>query len=112
MTSSMTSDKEEEQSRCDAKGEEADASVENDVAHHPTIQDQEEEDPEPLPLASNCWPQFILRAIFLVAMEAFLFTRALHWQGSLALLVGHTLVLIARNVRIRKHKAHRARKLQ
>ncbi|CAK9069350.1 unnamed protein product [Durusdinium trenchii] len=30
-----------------------------------------EEDPYPLPLYSNCWPQFILRAIFLAAMHWF-----------------------------------------
>eukprot|EP00931_Biecheleriopsis_adriatica_P066809 TRINITY_DN41078_c0_g1_i1.p1 TRINITY_DN41078_c0_g1~~TRINITY_DN41078_c0_g1_i1.p1 ORF type:complete len:121 (-),score=25.90 TRINITY_DN41078_c0_g1_i1:48-410(-) len=68
------------------------------------------EDPFPLPLYSNCWPQFILRALLWALMQWFLlsFFLARHWNFLCLLLV--TAALALRNVLVRSDKAQKRRK--
>ncbi|CAE8643994.1 unnamed protein product, partial [Polarella glacialis] len=69
-----------------------------------------EEDEFPLPLYSNCMPQFILRAIFLAVILFFTFRMFMghHWNVLLLLLV--SAVLTVRNIQVRKEKAEKRRK--
>eukprot|EP00913_Durusdinium_trenchii_P033244 g31121.t1 len=68
------------------------------------------QDPYPLPLYSNCWPQFILRAIFLAAMHWFVVSSFADTLLTLFAAVVLILVLLIRNLRVRHYKAEKKRK--
>lgn len=68
------------------------------------------EDEYPLPLYSNCWPQLILRTIFLAAIQLFAFSYLVAWGPNLVILLLATTVLTVRNVVIQRRKAKKLRR--
>mmetsp|Transcript_27495 Transcript_27495/g.55553 ORF Transcript_27495/g.55553 Transcript_27495/m.55553 type:complete len:130 (-) Transcript_27495:46-435(-) len=64
----------------------------------------------PLPLYSNCWPQFILRALLLAGLQIFFLSYLLerHWNWALLALVAAALT--GRNLLLRRWKAAKRRK--
>merc|ERR1711920_615364 len=69
-----------------------------------------EADLYPLPLYSNCWPQFILRALLIAGLLIFFLSYFLerHWNWALLALVAAALTV--RNVVLRRQKAEKRRK--
>merc|ERR1712032_534040 len=56
-----------------------------------------EEDPYPLPLFSNCWPQFILRGLLQFGLQMFVMSYLVSLVWNLALVAGVVMVLAFRN---------------
>mmetsp|Transcript_7716 Transcript_7716/g.15983 ORF Transcript_7716/g.15983 Transcript_7716/m.15983 type:complete len:125 (+) Transcript_7716:81-455(+) len=69
-----------------------------------------EMDMYPLPLYSNCWPQFILRALLLAGLQFFFLSYLLVWLWNLAVLALVTAALTVRNMVIARNKATKRRK--
>ncbi|CAL1153999.1 unnamed protein product [Cladocopium goreaui] len=69
-----------------------------------------EEDPYPLPLYSNCWTQFILRALFLAALQWIVMSCFIAIHFTLLSILIVALVLTIRNIMVRREKAFRRRK--
>mmetsp|Transcript_12013 Transcript_12013/g.27631 ORF Transcript_12013/g.27631 Transcript_12013/m.27631 type:complete len:121 (+) Transcript_12013:52-414(+) len=69
-----------------------------------------EEDLYPLPLYSNCWPQFILRGLLLLGVQWFVAARFVAWHFNLAGLVVLVSVLFVRNFMVRQEKERKRRK--
>uniref|UniRef100_A0A7S4RYK2 Uncharacterized protein n=1 Tax=Alexandrium monilatum TaxID=311494 RepID=A0A7S4RYK2_9DINO len=67
-------------------------------------------DDYPLPLYSNCWPQFILRALLLAGLQSFILSFVLPALWNLALLALVAGSLTFRNVGITRRKAEKRRK--
>mmetsp|Transcript_10920 Transcript_10920/g.25679 ORF Transcript_10920/g.25679 Transcript_10920/m.25679 type:complete len:142 (+) Transcript_10920:94-519(+) len=69
-----------------------------------------EEDEFPLPLYSNCWPQFILRALLIVSVQLFVASYFLRRLWNLVLLLLSIAALTVRNISLRRRKAAKRRK--
>mmetsp|Transcript_7192 Transcript_7192/g.19969 ORF Transcript_7192/g.19969 Transcript_7192/m.19969 type:complete len:122 (-) Transcript_7192:97-462(-) len=74
------------------------------------LQNPLKDDEYPLPLYSNCMPQFILRGLFLGGIHLFVVSYFLPLVYNLVSLSFLAAVLTVRNLRIRRWKAAKARK--
>mmetsp|Transcript_63697 Transcript_63697/g.179299 ORF Transcript_63697/g.179299 Transcript_63697/m.179299 type:complete len:122 (+) Transcript_63697:115-480(+) len=73
-------------------------------------QNPPEEDDYPLPLYSNCWPQFILRGLLLAGIQLFVLSFVLSLLYNALAFAALAGALVARNARIRREKAAKRRK--
>mmetsp|Transcript_96780 Transcript_96780/g.273471 ORF Transcript_96780/g.273471 Transcript_96780/m.273471 type:complete len:125 (-) Transcript_96780:84-458(-) len=69
-----------------------------------------QEDEFPLPLYSNCWPQFVLRGLLLAAVQLFACSYFVSWLVNCGILLLLVAVLVVRNVLIIRTKAVKRRK--
>ncbi|CAE7295856.1 unnamed protein product [Symbiodinium necroappetens] len=73
-------------------------------------QNPKEQDPYPLPLYSNCWPQFILRGLLLLGLQSYVASHFLAWHANLLGILVVVVVLTVRNMCVRQEKARKLRK--
>mmetsp|Transcript_60386 Transcript_60386/g.195886 ORF Transcript_60386/g.195886 Transcript_60386/m.195886 type:complete len:123 (-) Transcript_60386:34-402(-) len=68
------------------------------------------EDEFPMPLYSNCLPQFILRALLLAGLLLWIGSYLASWSVNAGFLVVLAAVLTYRNIKIGREKAEKKRK--